>query len=365
MSRFARAAVHQGSDNRLELQQVAIDDPGPGEVLVKIGASGVCGSDRHVIDGDWPMPQPTILGHEGAGVVEAVGGGVTSVAVGDHVVMSWFAPCQKCLACVSGKAWACTETRSVECVLPDGTTRHTLDGATAWPYLGLGTMAEYTVAPESAVVAIDKRVPFDVASLIGCSVTTGVGAVLNNSLVQPGDSTLVIGCGGVGLSVIMTLALSGSSPIIAVDVSEEKLQAAKRFGATHTIVAGDTLVDDVHTIAPGGVDVSYEAIGRVQSIELLPAVTKPGGTAVIVGLPPVGHMASIEPLSFAERGLTLVGSNYGGSVPGRDFPKIASLYLEGKLPIDELISDRIALDDVNEAFDAMRKGERTRSVIVF
>jgi len=365
MPRTAEAAIHLGEGNQLVIQEVTIDDPRPGEVLVKMGASGVCGSDRHVIDGDWPMPQPTILGHEGAGVVEAVGEGVTSVSVGDHVVMSWFAPCQKCVACVSGKAWACTETRSVECLLPDGTTRHSLEGKQAWPYLGLGSMAEYTVAPESAVVAIDKRVPFDVASLIGCSVTTGVGAVLNNSRVLPGDATLVIGCGGVGLSVIMALAISGSTPIIAVDVSEEKLEAAKRFGATHTVIASENLVADVEAISPGGVDVSYEAIGRTQSIELLPALTRPGGTAVIVGLPPVGAMASIEPLSFAERGLTLVGSNYGGSIPARDFPKIATLYLEGKLPIDELISDRIALEDINDAFDAMRRGERTRSVIQF
>jgi S-(hydroxymethyl)glutathione dehydrogenase/alcohol dehydrogenase len=226
-------------------------------------------------------------------------------------------------------------------------------------------MAEYTVAPESAVVAIPKEVPFDVASLIGCSVTTGVGAVLNNAKVQPGSSSAVIGCGGVGLSVIMGLAISGAYPIIAIDVSEEKLQAAKQFGATHTVKASENLIQDIKNIVPSGVDYSFEAIGRVQSIELLPGLTCAGGTAVIVGLPAVGALATFEPLGFAELGQTLIGSNYGGAVPSVDFPRIAKLYLAGKLPLDELISDRIALEDINEAFDAMRRGERTRSVIVF
>lgn len=365
MSLSIRAAVHTGSGNQLEIEKIELQPPGPGEVLVKIGASGVCGSDRHVIDGDWPMPQPTVLGHEGAGVVEAIGEGVSTVAVGDHVVLSWFAPCQKCLACVSGRAWACTGTRSVECVLPDGTTRHQLGGRQAFPYLGLGTMAEYTVAPESGVVAIPKEVPFDVASLIGCSVTTGVGAVLNNAKVTAGSSSVVIGCGGVGLSVIMGLAISGSYPIVAVDVSDEKLEAAKRFGATHTISATDSLVGEVKKILPEGADYSFEAIGRTASIDLLPSLTRAGGTAVIVGLPPVGATSTIEPLSFAELGLTLVGSNYGGAVPAVDFPRIAKLYLAGKLPLDELISDRIALEDINDAFGAMRRGERTRTVIAF
>lgn len=365
MSRTIRAAVHTGTGNQLAIEHIELAPPGPGEVLVRMGASGVCGSDRHVIDGDWPMPQPTVLGHEGAGVVEAIGDGVTTVTVGDHVVMTWFAPCQKCVACVSGKAWACTGTRSVECLMPDGTTRHSHDGNQYFPYLGLGTMAEYTVAPESAVIAIPKEVPFDVASLIGCSVTTGVGAVINNAKVTPGASSVVIGCGGVGLSVIMGLAISGSDPIIAVDVSHEKLEAAKKFGATHTITASESLVDDVKKIVPDGVDYSFEAIGRTASIDLLPSLTRAGGTAVIVGLPPVGATSTIEPLSFAELGLTLVGSNYGGAVPAVDFPRIARLYLAGKLPLDELVSDRIGLDDVNEAFEAMRRGERTRSVITF
>jgi len=365
MPRSMKAAVHTGESDRLDIVTVELDDPKAGEVLIRMGASGVCGSDRHVVDSEWPMPTPTVLGHEGAGVVESVGAGVTTVRPGDHVILSWFAPCQKCRSCAEGKSWACTRTRSVECVLPDGTTRHTMAGKQVFPYLGLGTMAEYTVVPESAVVVIPSEVPFDVASLIGSSVTTGVGAVLNNAKVTAGSSAVVIGCGGVGLSVIMGLALAGANPIIAVDISTEKLDAATRFGATHTVVAGDSMVSDVRAIAAEGVDFSFEAIGRVGSIEDLPNLTRAGGTAVLVGLPPVGHRATIDPLSFAELGLTLVGSNYGGSVPLVDFPRIAELYLAGKLPLDDLISDRVGLEEVNDALDAMRRGERTRSVIVF
>lgn len=365
MPRSMKAAVHTGESDRLDIVTVELDDPKAGEVLIRMGASGVCGSDRHVVDGEWPMPTPTVLGHEGAGVVESVGAGVTTIKPGDHVILSWFAPCQKCRSCAQGKSWACTRTQSVQCVLPDGTTRHTIAGEQAFPYLGLGTMAEYTVAPESAVVAIPHEVPFDVASLIGCSVTTGVGVVLNNARVTAGSSAVVIGCGGVGLSVIMGLALAGADPIIAVDISTEKLDAAIRFGATHTVVAGDTMVSDVRAIVADGVDYSFEAIGRVESIEQLPSITRAGGTAVLVGLPPVGHRATIDPLSFAELGLTLIGSNYGGSVPLVDFPRIAELYLAGKLPLDDLISDRAGLDGINDALDAMRRGERTRSVIVF
>ena len=365
MPRSISAAVYTGESDRLEIVSLELADPQSGEVLIRMGASGVCGSDRHVVDGEWPMPTPTVLGHEGAGVVEAVGAGVTTVQPGDHVILSWFAPCQKCRSCAAGKSWACSRTRSVECVMPDGTTRHTMAGKQVFPYLGLGTMAEYTVAPESAVVAIPRELPFDVASLIGCSVTTGVGAVLNNAAVTAGSSAVVIGCGGVGLSVIMGLALTGAHPIIAVDISREKLDAAVRFGATHTVVAGDTMVGDITAIVADGADFTFEAIGRVESIEQLPNITRAGGTAVIVGLPPVGHRATIDPLSFAELGLTLVGSNYGGAVPLVDFPRIADLYLAGKLPLDELISDRVGLADANEALDAMRRGERTRSVIVF
>ncbi|HEX2317324.1 MAG TPA: alcohol dehydrogenase catalytic domain-containing protein [Thermomonospora sp.] len=365
MPRTAMAAVHDGRGSTLDVREVWVADPGPGEVLVRLGASGVCGSDRHVLDGEWSLPSPTVMGHEGAGTVEAVGAGVTDVAPGDNVILSWYYPCRRCRACAAGKAWACTGTRSNECLLPDGTTRLSDDNGMVYPYLAVGTMSEYTVVPESAAVRVPSDLPFDVASLIGCSITTGVGAVTNNARVPSGASAVVVGCGGVGLAVVMGLVLAGAYPIIAVDTSAEKLAAARSFGATHTVQAGPGVAAEVAEITGGGADFAFEVIGRVETIETLPSLLTTGGVGVLVGLPPEGARAGIDVLELAESGKTLIGSNYGGAVPSLDFPRLADLYLAGRLPLDSLISHRVRLEEVNEAFDAMRAGTRTRSVIVF
>lgn len=364
-ARLARAAVHQGGIAALELTTVEVADPGPGTVLVRMGASGVCGSDRHVLDGDWALPSPTVMGHEGAGTVEAIGDGVTDVAVGDHVILSWFYPCRRCVACLSGKAFVCTGSRAEECLLPDGSTALSREGRQVFPYLAVGSMCEYAVVPESGAIRIPDAVPFDVASLIGCSIATGFGAVVHDARVEAGESAVVIGSGGVGLSIIMALKLVGANPIIAVDRSAEKLEAALRLGATHTLLASGNLIEEVRTLTGNGVDFAFEAIGLVETIESLPALVAPGGKAVLVGLPPQDSPVSVDALALAESGKSIVGSNYGSTVPGRDFPRIAELYLAGRLPIDELISHRVALEDVNDAFDAMRRGERARSVIIF
>lgn len=364
MTRQTRAAVHPGAGDRLVIQTLDLADPGPGEVLVRLKASGVCGSDLHVLNGEWDLPSPTVMGHEGAGVVEALGDGVRDVAVGDHVVLSWYYPCRRCTACARGKAWACTGTRSGECLLPDGTTRLTRDGEVVYPYLAVGTMSEYTVVPESAAIRIPDEVPFDVASLIGCSITTGVGAVTNNAGVEAGASAVVVGCGGVGLAVIMGLRLAGADPIIAVDLSEEKLAAARSFGATHTLAGSGDVTVEVGELTGGGADYVFEVIGRTATIEQVPGMLATGGTGVLVGLPGEGEKAGIDVLELAESGKTLMGSNYGGAVPSVDFPRLARLYLSGRLPLDDLISDRVDLTEVNDAFDAMRRGERTRSVIL-
>lgn len=365
MPREALAAIHDGTGSRLELRRVTVADPGPGEVLVRLRASGVCGSDLHVLDGEWHMPTPTVLGHEGAGTVEAVGEGVTDVAPGDSVVLSWYYPCRRCRACLSGRAWACTGTRAEECVLPDGTTRLTVDGDRVYPYLAVGTMSEYTVVPESAAIRVPAELPFDVASLIGCSITTGVGAVVNNAQVPPGASAVVLGCGGVGLAVVMGLVLSGAGPVIAVDVSDEKLEHARTLGASHVLRADDDLAARVADLTDGGAEFAFEVTGRTASAELLPSLLASGGTGVLVGLPPEGTTARFDVLDLATGGKTLIGSNYGGAVPGRDFPRLARFYLDDRLPLDGLISHRIRLSEVNEAFDAMRAGGRTRSVILF
>ena len=363
--RTARAALHDGSATHLDITMVEVADPGPGSVLVRMGASGVCGSDRHVLDGDWTLPCPTVMGHEGAGTVEAIGAGVTDLSVGDHVILSWFYPCRRCVACLSGKSYVCTGSRSEECLLPDGSTALARNGEQVFPYLAVGSMCEYAVVPESGAIRIPNEVPFDVASLIGCGIATGFGAVTHDANVEAGASAVVVGSGGVGLSIIMALKLVGANPIIAVDRSEEKLEAARRLGATHTLQAGPGLAERVAEITGHGAAYAFEAIGRVDTIESLPGLIAPGGTAVIVGLPPKDSPVSIDALALAESGKSLIGSNYGSTVPGRDFPLIAGLYLAGKLPVDELISHRIPLEEVNEAFDAMRRGERARSVIIF
>lgn len=361
----AQAAVHFEGSSELEIREIEVAEPGPGTVLVKLGASGVCGSDRHVLDGDWQLPSPTVMGHEGAGEVVAVGAGVIDVEPGDHVILSWFYPCRRCTACLSGRAYVCTGSRSEECLLPDGTTPLSLEGEPVYPYLTAGTMSEYAVVPESAAIKVPKELPFDVASLIGCSIATGVGTVVNDAAVGAGESTVVVGVGGVGLSIIMGLQLVGANPIIAIDLNEDKLAAARELGATHTIVPGPDLAAQVAEITGGGAEYAFEAIGRVQTIESLPGLIAPGGTAVIVGLPPADAPVSFDALALAETGKRLIGTNYGSTVPGRDFPKLAALYLAGRLPVDKLISERIQLSEVNEAFEAMRRGERARSVIVF
>lgn len=361
------AAVYRGDNgDRLTVEPLLLAAPEHGEVRIAVRAAGVCGSDRHVIDGEWNVPLPAVMGHEAAGVVEAIGAGVRELAVGDHVIVAWHQACQRCAECTGGKPWACMRVKSNDSQLPDGTTRwQTLDGDAAWPYLAVGAMSDHIVVPDFAAIKVDERVPFDVASLIGCSVGTGYGAVVNNAKVVAGESAVVVGAGGVGLSIISALRLAGANPIIAVDVTEEKLEEARRVGATHGLLGGAELAESVAALTAGGADVAFEAIGRIGTMEQLPGLLRPGGRAVFVGLPPEGLELRLDALQLAYDGKTIIGSNYGGLVPARDFPRVAAAYLSGELPLDDLISSRVALEQVNDAFDAMRRGERTRSVIVF
>lgn len=362
-----KAAVFHGNDgDRLGFETMQLAAPRTGEVRVSVRAAGVCGSDRHVIDGEWQVPLPAVMGHEAAGVVESVGDGVRGLQVGDHVVIAWHQACQRCGECTSGKPWACTKAKSNDSLLPDGTTRWSdASGNDAFAYLAVGAMSESVVVPEFAAIRIDPRVPFDIASLIGCSVGTGFGAVVNNAQVQAGESAVVVGVGGVGISTVKALRLAGAYPIIAVDVSESKLEAALQAGATHALKSGDALAEEVAELTDGGANVAFEAIGRVHTMQQLPDLIRPGGRAVFVGLPPEGQKVEIDGLLLSYDGKTIIGSNYGGLVPARDFPRIADAYLSGELELDDLISSRIQLDEANEAFDAMRRGERTRSIIMF
>jgi Zn-dependent alcohol dehydrogenase len=298
--------------------------------------------------------------------VEAVGEGVRDVAAGDHVALSWFYSCRRCRHCVEGRAWACTGTRAGECVLEDGTTRfRRASGEDVYTYLAVGSMAERTVVPEAAAIRVPRELPLDVAALVRCAVTTGVGAVVNTARVRAGSSVVVLGCGGVGLSVVMGAALAGAERIVAVDVSDEKLALARELGATHGVRAGTDVALEVGALTDGGADYAFEAIGLVPTVELVPELLRPGGVGVLVGLTATGVRASFDVYRFVDAGKALVGSIYGGAVPAVDFPRLARLYLAGKLPLDRLVSDRIALDDLSEAFAALRRGERVRSVVVF
>ncbi len=356
-----RAAVFSGP-GAVAVEELELEQPRRGEVLVRLGASGVCHSDLHVVDGDWPRPSPVVMGHEGAGVVEAVGEDVRDVAVGDTVVLSWFYSCRRCESCMAGRAWMCTGTRAGESVMEDGTTRfRRASGEDVYTYVGVGSMAERTVVPESGAVRVPAEVPAEVAALIGCAVTTGAGAVLNTARVPAGSSVVVIGAGGVGLSAIMGAALAGAERIVAVDRAEPKHALALEVGATHAVSSPD----EARELVGDGADFAFEAIGLVETIEALPSLIRAGGTAVLIGMPPYGVRASFDVYPFIDTGKALVGSIYGGSVPAVEFPRLAGLYLAGKLPVDKLISHRIGLDDLDEAFEAMRKGERARSVIIF
>jgi S-(hydroxymethyl)glutathione dehydrogenase/alcohol dehydrogenase len=251
-------------------------------------------------------------------------------------------------------------------VLDDGTTRfRRASGEAVFSYLTVGSFAERTVVPEAGAVRIAAEVPFEIAALIGCGVTTGVGAVVNNAGVPAGASVVVVGCGGVGLSVVMGAKLIGADPIVAVDLADEKLELAHELGATHGVRADGDWVSQVLAVTGGGADYAFEAIGLRETVELVPDLLALGGTGVLVGLTATGVRASFDVLSFAESGKRLVGSNYGGAVPSVDFPRLAQLYLAGALPLDKLVSERIALDEVEDAFAAMRRRERARSVIVY
>jgi len=359
----ATAAVCNANHEPLAVEPLAVRDPRDGEVLVRLGASGVCHSDLHAITGDLPMPLPCVLGHEGAGVVEATGAGVQRVKTGDHVVLNWVPYCGACWYCTSGNAYLC-ETGYVKAM---GAEVFHRNGTTIGQFAGIGSMAERTVVPETACIPIDADVPLDRACLIGCGVMTGVGAVINTARVQPGQSVAVFGAGGVGLNVVQGAVLAGAHPIIAVDLNERKLGFAKDFGATHTVNAGAT--DPVNAILEltgmRGADFAFEVIGRPEVVTQAFMAVRRGGKAVVVGVPPAMAMVSIPGMLLPLAEKSLVGSLYGSANMARDVPRLIDLYRAGKLKLDELITRRYRIAQVNEAFTAMEKGEVARGVITF
>jgi S-(hydroxymethyl)glutathione dehydrogenase / alcohol dehydrogenase len=359
----ARAAVLNAHHEPLTVDPLACRDPRDGEVLVRLGASGVCHSDLHAITGDLPMPIPCVLGHEGAGIVEAVGPGVQRVAKGDHVVLNWVPFCGACWYCTSGQAYLC-ETGYVKAM---GAMVFDRKGTTIGQFAGVGSMAEFTVVPDTACIPIDADIPLDRACLIGCGVMTGVGAVINTAHVQPGQSVAVFGAGGVGLNVIQGAVLSGAHPVIAVDLSDKKLGFAKQFGATHTVNASGTdPVSAIQELTGGrGVDYAFEVIGLPDVVMQAFMAVRRGGKCVVVGVPGLGAMLSVPGMLVPLAEKSLIGSLYGSASMARDVPRLINLYRAGRLKLDELVTRRFKLAEVNDAFTALKQGEVARGVIVF
>ena len=363
-----RAAVIERAGEPARIEELTLDEPREGEVRVRMLASGVCHSDLHVRDGDWERPGPIVLGHEGAGLVEAVGPGIKTPRVGDLVALSWYAPCFACRECLAGRQWLCTGSPSLGHRMADGTTRlHRRDGGDVLAYLSIGTFADRQVVPATAAIAMPAGISPEAAALIGCCVSTGVGAALKTAALQPGAKVVVFGLGGVGLSVLMGAVLSRAARIVAVDRVQDKLGLARELGATDTVLALDRTqtIEEIRAITDGGPDVAFEAIGLQDTIEQAIEVLPPGGTAVLVGLTPFGVRASFDVFPFVDGSRRIIGSNYGYAVAAEDFPRYAQLHLDGRLPIDRLIDRRIALEDLEAAFDRMRRGEGLRSVITF
>jgi Zn-dependent alcohol dehydrogenase len=365
-----RAAVLTEFGAPMEIREMEIGDPGPGEVLVKIAASGVCGSDLKALDGKSPVVRelPCVLGHESAGVVAETGPGATSVKPGDHVIIAMNGPCGRCRNCAAGLPHLCggaARMAAITGLMADGTTRLRLDGAAARPMIGIGSFAEYAVVSEAMCVKLRRDVSLGVACLLACGVVTGVGAVLNVAHVEPGSAVLVTGCGGVGLNVIQGAVLAGATTIIAADVAAAKLGLAKAFGATHTLLTGGAeLARQVADIVAGGVEYAFDATGAAAMVSQTFAATRPGGTTVMVGSPPPGERLAIDPAAlFMSR--RLMGCTGGDAAPQRDLPRLADLYARGRLRLDELVSERLPLERVNEAVAHVRAGGVARSVIVF
>ena len=358
-----KAAVLRQVGTPLQIEDVQINKPGPHEVLIRTKAAGLCHSDLHFIEGSYPHPLPAVLGHESAGVVEAIGSEVRTVKVGDHVITCLSAYCGHCESCLTGHLSLC--------VSPD-TKRDAKDeprlmqnGAGLPQFLNLSSFAEQMLIHEHACVAIRKDMPLDRAALIGCSVMTGVGAAIHTSSVRPGETVAVIGCGGVGLAAINGAAIAGAGRIIAIDMVASKGNLAHQFGATDFIDASQTdAVKEVIEMTKGGVHHSFEAIGLAKTAEQAFGMLRRGGTANVIGMIPIGQMISLP--GFALLGEKRIqGSMMGSNRFPVDMPRLVDMYMNGKLKLDEMISQRIRLDQVNEGFAEMKKGELARSVIVF
>ncbi len=357
-----KAAVFHGPHLPLTIESVDIDKPIGREVLVRVVASGVCHSDLHFVDGLYPFPAPAILGHEAAGVVTAVGLGVTELKPGDHVIACLSVFCGQCDYCLTGKTHLC-QTRPVRA--KGEPPKLSWKGQPVNQFANLSAYAEQMLVHENALVKIDDQMPLDRAALIGCGVTTGVGAVLNTARIEAGSAVAVFGAGGVGLAAIQGARIAGARMIIAVDTMEKKLGRARELGATHVVDASkDDPVKAIRTLTGGGVDYSFEAIGLKIAAEQCFDCIRPGGTATIIGMIPVGQKIELDgPMFLREK--KIQGCSMGSNRFKVDMPRYIDFYRQGRLKLDEMISRRGKLEDVNDAFRAMKAGEVARTVLMF
>jgi S-(hydroxymethyl)glutathione dehydrogenase/alcohol dehydrogenase len=356
-----RSVVLRNVDAGPELEDVAVSDPGPGEAVVRLTASGICGTELHILAGHLPSSLlPMVMGHEGAGVVEAVGEGVLNVAVGDPVVVTSTAPCRRCKFCLLGRTYQCIQSQKG----PYGARLHTERGDVT-PFASIGSMAEFSVVAAGQLVPVPSDVPLDIMALTGCGVLTGVGAVLNAAPPSPGDSALVVGCGGVGLNVIQACRLAGARTIIAVDPSGPRRDLAEAFGATHVIDPTHVSIEEgVRQIVPIGVDFSYEVVGSTELLSQALMALRPGGICTMVGVPD-NTTISIPAVALLPGERRLQGCNMGSSSAHRDIPKIIDLYKSGRLMLDELVGDRVDINAFEKGFESARRGEVARCLITF
>lgn len=365
-----KAAVAFGAGQPLKIMEVDLAEPQKGEVLIEIKATGVCHTDAFTLSGDDPEGAfPAILGHEGAGIVRAIGEGVTSVEVGDHVIPLYTPECRECDFCLHPKTNLCQSIRETQGkgVMPDGTSRFSIDGKPLLHYMGCSTFANHTVLPEIAVAKIRKDAPFDKVCYIGCGVTTGVGAVAFDAKVEPGSTVVVFGLGGIGLNVIQGAKMVGADKIIGVDINPNKVELAHEFGMTHFInptEVGD-VVSEISALTNGGCDYSFECIGNVNTMrQALECCHKGWGESWIIGVAGAGQEISTRPFQLVT-GRSWKGSAFGGARGRTDVPKIVDWYMEGKIKIDDLITHTMPLEDINKAFDLMHEGKSIRSVVLY
>ena len=367
-----RAAVAVKAGQPLVIEDVEVEGPRAGEVLVEIKATGICHTDAFTLSGEDPEGLfPAILGHEGAGVVVEVGPGVTSLRPGDHVIPLYTPECRQCKSCLSGKTNLCTAIRATQGkgVMPDGTSRFRLGGQSVFHYMGCSTFSNHTVLPEIALAKIRPDAPFEKVCYIGCGVTTGVGAVINTARVQAGDNVAVFGLGGIGLNVIQAARMVGADKIIGVDINPAREEMARRFGMTHFVnpdeVGRDKVVQAIVDLSDGGVEYSFECIGNVHVMrQALECCHRGWGQSIIIGVAGAGQEIATRPFQLVT-GRVWKGTAFGGAKGRRDVPRIVDWYMDGKIDIDSLITHVMPLDRINEAFDLMHEGKSIRSVVTF